>query len=589
VQGVLEISRLGFDAFEPAELRLAQILGAQAAVAIVNARQVEELQRRSDRLERQLANQHQLLAITERLLKTRDHDQTLEAMADTLEEVVPHDTLTIYLVDRAAGELVPVMARDQYADQVLQARLALGQGITGAVVMSGQAELINDANHDPRVRHVPGTPQDEEESIIVAPLHSPAGVIGSLNLYRVRATFEAEELELVKLFANHAAIALENAQIHQRLLVAAQTDPLTGLGHHGAFQEMLEKSFAADASLSVLIVDLDDFKAYNDRFGHQAGDRLLRRIADGLRSSVRTSDSVFRYGGDEFAVILPGTDAGGAEIVAQKVLAGLAAVPAGPGKSRRTVTPVRASIGVASHPGDARDAHDLVSVADTALYVAKELGKARVVPASALPAHLQEMRALLDRVMNEPMPRLANGAPDLVGLVQPLHVRLREVAPRLAEDDERVARAFRRLGPLLGLRRDAQRLLMAAALVADIGRLATETPDDRVGVGLAHPIIAARLLEPYPALRPMAAIVRNHHERADGAGYPDGVAAATLPAATRAFLVVERYVDLTEVLPEPDRLSPAEALLRLRTEAGERLPRDEALMLASALEAAAVA
>ncbi|HTS15111.1 MAG TPA: diguanylate cyclase, partial [Candidatus Sulfotelmatobacter sp.] len=421
VQGVLEISRLGFDAFEPGELRLAQILGAQAAVAIVNARQVEELQRRSDRLERQLANQHQLLAITERLLKTRDHDQTLAAMADTLAEVVPHDTLTIYLIDKAAGELVPVLARDQYADQVLQAKLALGEGITGSVVMRGEAEMINDANNDPRVRHVPGTPQDEEESIIVAPLHSPGGVIGALNLYRVHGTFEAEELDLVKLFANHAAIAFENAQVHQRLLVAAQTDPLTGLGHHGAFQETLAASFATDASLSVLMVDLDDFKTYNDRYGHQAGDRLLRRVADGLQASVRASDSVFRYGGDEFAVVLPGTDAAGAEVVAQKILAGLSAIPAVPGRQRRARAFVRASVGVASHPGDARDPHDLVAVADTALYVAKEMGKGRVVPASALPAHLQEMRALLDRVMNEPMPRLANGAPDLVRLVQPLH------------------------------------------------------------------------------------------------------------------------------------------------------------------------
>lgn len=589
VQGVLEISRLGFDAFEPGELRLAQILGAQAAVAIVNARQVEELQRRGDRLERQLANQHQLLAITERLLKTRDHDQTLAAMADTLAEVVPHDTLTIYLIDQAAGQLVPVLARDQYADQVLQARLDLGQGITGSVVMTGEAELINDPNRDPRVRHVPGTPQDEEEAIIVAPLHSPGGVIGSLNLYRIRGTFAPEELELVKLFANHAAIALENAQVHQQLLVAAQTDPLTGLGHHGAFQETLAKNFAQDASLSVLMIDLDDFKAYNDRYGHQAGDRLLRRIADGLRSSVRASDSVFRYGGDEFAVVLPGTDAVGAEIVAGKVLAGLAAIPSVPGRQRRTAAPIRASIGVASHPGDARDAHDLVAVADTALYVAKELGKARVVPASALPAHLQEMRALLDHVMNEPMPRLANGSPDLVSLLRPLHDQLRQVAPRLADFDERVSQAFPRLGRLLGLRRDSQRLLMAAALVADIGRLATEAPDERMGGGLAHPIIAARILEPYPALRPVANIVRNHHERADGTGYPDGVAAATLPAPARTFLVVERYVDLTEILPEPERLTPAQAVARLREEAGERLPREEALTLADALEAQAAA
>jgi len=589
VQGVLEICRLGFDAFEPGELRLAQILGAQASVAIVNARQVEELQRRSDRLERQLANQHQLLAITERLLKTRDHDQTLAAIADTLAEVVPHDTLTIYLIDQAAGELVPVLARDQYADQVLQSRLALGQGITGSVVMRGEAEMVNDANRDPRVRHVPGTPQDEEESIIVAPLHSPAGVIGSLNLYRIRGTFQAEELELVKLFANHAAIALENAQVHQRLREEAQTDPLTGLGHHGAFQETLARAFAVDASLSVLMIDLDDFKAYNDRYGHQAGDRLLRRIADGLRASVRTSDSVFRYGGDEFAVVLPGTDAVGAEIVARKVLVGLAAIPAVPGRQRRTAGPVRASVGVASHPGDARDPHDLVAVADTALYVAKELGKARVVPASALPAHLQAMRALLDRVMNEPMPRLANGSLDLVSLLQPIHDQLREVAPRLADFDERVSQACARLGPLLGLRRDSQRLLMAAALVADIGRLATEAPDERTGGGLAHPIIAGRLLEPYPALRSVATIVRNHHERADGTGYPDGVAATTLPAPARTFLVVQRYVGLTENLTGAERLTPPQAILRLRQEAGERLPREEALALAAALEAQAAA
>jgi len=173
--------------------------------------------------------------------------------------------------------------------------------------------------------------------------------------------------------------------------------------------------------------------------------------------------------------------------------------------------------------------------------------------------------------------------------MRPLHDQLRQVAPRLADFDERVAQAFPRLGRLLGLRRDSQRLLMAAALVADIGRLATEAPDERMGGGMAHPIIAARILEPYPALRAVANIVRNHHERADGAGYPDGIAAATLPAPARTFLVVERYVDLTEILPEPERLTPAQAIVRLREEAGERLPREEALTLADALEAQAAA
>ena len=322
-------------------------------MAIVNARQVRGAERRGDRLERQLANQHQLLAITERLLKTRDHDQTLAAMADTLAEVVPHDTLTIYLIDQAAGELVPVLARDQYADQVLQARLGLGQGITGVVVMSGEAELINDPNRDPRVRHVPGHAAGRGGGRSSSPrCTARPGAIGSLNLYRIRRTFAPEELELVKLFANHAAIALENAQVHQRLLVASRTDPLTGLGHHGAFQETLGQRLRPGHPLSVLMIDLDDFKAYNDRYGHQAGDRLLRRIADGCAAACApaTASSATAATSSPWSA-RHGRHAVGAEIVAGKVLAGLATIPVGAGAPAPHRAPIHASIGCAQPPG----------------------------------------------------------------------------------------------------------------------------------------------------------------------------------------------------------------------------------------------
>ncbi|MGZ3631343.1 MAG: diguanylate cyclase domain-containing protein [Candidatus Limnocylindrales bacterium] len=587
IYGVLEISRLGFGAFQPSELRLAQILGRQAAVALVNARQLEELERRSERLERQLANQRQLLAITERLLKTRDNEGTLEAMADTLAEVVPHDTLTIYLVDQANQVLVPVLARDQWAQQILEARLALGQGITGAAVQSGEAELVNDASHDPRVAHVPGTPEDEDESIIVAPLHSPSGVIGSLNLYRLHARFEPEELDLVKLFANHAAIALENAQVHQRLIEAARTDPLTGLGHHGAFQDALATSFGNGEPLSVLMVDLDDFKVFNDRYGHQAGDQLLQQVAARLQAVVRANDHVFRYGGDEFALLLPGTDAAGAQVVAGKLLVGLDALP-GPSRGAQ----VHASVGIATHPGDAHDAQDLVAVADTALYVAKEMGKRRAVSAGELPAHLREMRALLDQVMRGPLPRLPGGGTDLVKVLRPLHGLLRELAPLLAEGNATVSATCRRLGPLFGLRGEELQALEAAALVCDMGRLAADSaPDETLGtVVLAHPVIAARLMEPYPALRSVARIVRHHHERWDGTGYPDGLAGEALPRTVRYLAAIDLYVELTEpIYGDPRLLSPAEALERLRAEAGTRLDPDAVHQLTIALEAEAAA
>ena len=158
VLGVLALIRLGRGAFDATDLRLAQIVGAQAATALYNARQLEELERRGGALERRLASQRQLLAITERLLLTRDRSAVFDAIADTLADVVPYDTLTIYLVDHAENCLIPILARDPYAEQILATRPALGAGITGDVIRQGEAEVINDAGNDPRVIHVPGTP-----------------------------------------------------------------------------------------------------------------------------------------------------------------------------------------------------------------------------------------------------------------------------------------------------------------------------------------------------------------------------------------------------------------------------------------------
>ena len=309
VLGVLELSRLGLDAFDATDLRLAQIVGAQAAVALYNARQLEELERRGHALERRLANQRQLLAITERLLGTRERGgRVFDAIADTLEEVVPHDTLTIYLVDRAAGALVPMLARDEYAEQILSDRTALGEGITGDVIDKGRAEMINDAGHDPRVVQVPGTPSDEYESLIVAPVHGPEGVVGSLNLYRAGRDFDNEDLELVSLFTNLVAIALENAAVQDRLTEAALTDSLTNLPNRRLFADRIEHALArrtrSDGHLAVLFLDLDRFKHVNDGLGHAAGDQVLRAVAERLQSCLRTGDTVARLGGDEFGILL---------------------------------------------------------------------------------------------------------------------------------------------------------------------------------------------------------------------------------------------------------------------------------------------
>jgi diguanylate cyclase (GGDEF)-like protein/excisionase family DNA binding protein len=380
VLGVLTLTRLGRGAFDATDLRLAQIVGAQAAIALSNARQVEELERRGEALERRLASQRQLLAITERLLLTRDRSAVFDAIADTLAKVVPHDTLTIYLVDREHECLVPILARDPYADAILATRPALDAGITGDVIRKGEAEIINDAINDPRTIHVPGTPQDEDESLIVAPVHSPDGVIGALNLYRVGHRFDEEDLDLVRLFANHVAIALENAAINERLTDAAVTDPLTGLPNRRLFTDRVEHALArrerSGTRLAVLFMDLDRFKLVNDGLGHAAGDAALQDVGSRLRASLRSSDTVARLGGDEFGVLLEevsGTDE--ALRTARRILTALAE----PLEIAGRAVSLHASIGLALDRDDATPgADEMLRDADTAMYRAKANGRGRV-------------------------------------------------------------------------------------------------------------------------------------------------------------------------------------------------------------------
>jgi diguanylate cyclase (GGDEF)-like protein/excisionase family DNA binding protein len=377
--GVIELFRLGRGAFDATDLRLAQIVGAQASVAIVNARQVEELERRSAALERRLASQRQLLAITERLLLHREGGAVFEAIADTLAEVVPHDTLTIYLVDRAAGCLVPTLARDEYAEQILASRPALGAGITGDVIEKGEAEIINDVTNDPRAIQIPGTPV-EPESMIVAPIRTSEGVIGALSLYRANREFEADDLELVRLFTNHVAIALENASIHDRLIEAAVTDPLTGLPNRRLFSDRVNHALSrrgrTGKGVAVLFLDLDGFKLVNDSLGHATGDEVLAAVGTRLRSCLRTTDTVARLGGDEFAFLLEDIqDDAEAVAAAERVIEALAQPLALPGRE----VSVRASIGAAVDRGlPGVSAVDLLRNADTAMYQAKATSRGRL-------------------------------------------------------------------------------------------------------------------------------------------------------------------------------------------------------------------
>jgi diguanylate cyclase (GGDEF)-like protein len=354
-------------------------------------------------MELQLEGQRRLLDVNERLLSTLDPAGVLELIADSLKAIVPYDSLTIYRVDREAGVRRAVIARDRFADEILAHESPLGPGLTGWVIDHAEAVLANDAHTDPRSVQVPNTPF-EPESIMVVPLLVDGDTIGTLNIGRLGgadAHFTPNEFELTKLFAGQASIAMQNAQTHREVRVRAEQDALTGLRNHGAFQREIGAAVEAGRPFAVLMLDLDAFKRFNDTLGHPAGDGLLVEIATAMTRATRDTDRLYRYGGDEFAAILPGADRVVAHEVAERIRRAVRDRTAAGEDGAEPRPSVTISAGVACYPEDGRTKDELVGVADRALYLVKpERGLDTRLDDPYLRALDETALALLDR--NEP-------------------------------------------------------------------------------------------------------------------------------------------------------------------------------------------
>jgi diguanylate cyclase (GGDEF)-like protein len=306
-------------------------------------------------------------------------DSLLDRIADALAELVPYDAFTIYQADEARRCLIPLMARDKWADEIMNDRPIIGQGITGWAVEHREPQLVNQAQLDPRVKVVPGTPPDEPEALITIPLVARDAIKGALNIYRLGedARFTDEEFELAQRFGDAAALALDNAQVREALELQAQTDSLTGLYNHRYFHERLRaeltRATRSHDSIAVLMLDIDDFKRVNDVFGHGTGDQVLLALGDLLRGSVRLSDIVCRLGGEEFGIIMASCDAGDALGLARRLLDGMEAQDFAPA-DRLTL-----SIGISQGPEHATNPRELVACSEAAMMTAKARGKNQAV------------------------------------------------------------------------------------------------------------------------------------------------------------------------------------------------------------------
>ncbi|HEY7207409.1 MAG TPA: diguanylate cyclase [Gaiellaceae bacterium] len=314
------------------------------------------------------------------VLADQSLDTLLDRIADTLADLVPHDTLTIYEADEDTRSLVPVLARDEWAGElIMRDRSTFDEGISGWAAAHREPVLANQAHLDPRVMTVPGTPEDEPEALVSIPLVARSSVKGVLNMYRLGedASFTEAEFELAKRFGDAAALALDNAQIRAHLEREAQTDALTGLYNHRVFHERLraalQRSSRTHAPVAVLMLDIDDFKRVNDVHGHGVGDEVLAVLAETLRGAVRSGDVVCRLGGEEFAVIMESSNRERARRLARRLVTRIAAVECDP------VGPVTVSVGIALGPEHAMSPRELTACAEGAMMTAKARGKNKVV------------------------------------------------------------------------------------------------------------------------------------------------------------------------------------------------------------------
>jgi len=371
VTGVIALSKLGLHQFDLADVRILSILADQAATALESARAISASTALADDVRR-------IADMSSALSRSLDSRQVADLIAQHVGRAFEADECAISLWDRPADRLLTRGYWPPQRIEDLEPVFALaGFPETRRVLETQTIATIDTADPAADPAEVELLRRDGQRALVMIPLIAKGETIGLVELcFRGLLRLESRRLDLVRAMANEAAMALGNAQLYETTRALADRDPLTGFFNHRYLHERLGEEILrarrSRAPLAVLMLDLDDFKLVNDTLGHLFGDEVLRWAAEQIRAALRGSDVAARYGGDEFAVILPDTAAAGAREVAERIVAGLRDRPYQ--AEGRGPVPVGASIGIASFPADGRNARALIAGADAALYRVKESG-----------------------------------------------------------------------------------------------------------------------------------------------------------------------------------------------------------------------
>jgi diguanylate cyclase (GGDEF)-like protein len=375
VVGVLDIQSEELDAFDSETLDLLTLFSTQASIALENARLYTLERRRSRQLEA-------INAIARQTTAVLNLDELLGKVCDLVLQTFPADHVVILLLDEDEhltvrahkGKLTPILPQG--------AALPVGTGMGMRALELGKTVVENEVAF---VQHYLAS-FVETRSEMCVPLIFFGEKLGVLMLESAKPhNFAQEDVAPLESVADISAGAIQNAHYFEKAQQLAYIDGLTGIYNRRYFELQIaaeiERASRYDGRLAIIMIDIDHFKRLNDEFGHLLGDEVLRQVSGVFGQQLRKVDVVCRYGGEEFAILVPQTSGGNAVEVAEKLRRMVEAY-------RFPGVPVKVTIsaGVAEFPTHGRTRDELVAAADAALYGSKEAGRNRVLPASATAA-----------------------------------------------------------------------------------------------------------------------------------------------------------------------------------------------------------
>ena len=542
-------------------------------------RAFSELVERHAELEASHARLRRLEEVSCGLGSNLDLDAVLGSIGTTPLDVFGASCLWVLTLDHENNCLEHrwLMGRPQERAAVLQGLFGADQD-EGGLAISGQESLLGRVVRSGGavyLRELGAMPLSEQrrlfgagsggsnglQSVAVVPLVAEEGSVGLLVIGKdAEIGFTLEEQAAAQVLARHIAMAARNSSLFQQVKHHSERDSLTGLYNHRVLFELLEREIElaldAQAQFSLLAVDLDGFKLFNDTYGHPAGDALLQQVASIFSRKTRGSDIVGRSGGDEFMLILPDTDAAGGARVAEHLRSIVAAKPyfAADGLA----VPVRMSIGVASYPENGLEAKVLTGYADARLYESKRRGGNTVTSCE-------------DPQISSRQRHGAFGVLDgLVTAVDNKDGYTRAHSDEVATYAEAIAQALK-------LPKETRVTLNMAALLHDVGKIGV--PDhilrkparltrEETEIVEQHALLGAMILQQLPHLDEIRSGVGSHHERFDGNGYPHGLCGKDIPLLGRILAVADSFSAMTTNRPYRAAFTVEEATREVEKEMG---------------------